>query len=84
MTDQLSLFRGQLTKIRRRWIKVGGGYLWSDDIGAAEVKDQSGNKILLDTLFVPNLGVNLISGDKLSKDFKLKGLLDHPSFTFVD
>ena len=27
MIDQLSVFRGPLTKIMRRWIKVGGGFL---------------------------------------------------------
>ena len=84
MTDQLSLFRGPLTKIMRRWIKVGGGFLWSDHVGRAVVQDQFGNEIVLNTLHVPKLGVNLISGDKLSKDFSLKGLLEHPSFTFVD
>lgn len=84
MTDQLSLFRGQLTKIMRRWIKVGGGFLSSEYSGDVEVKDQEGCTLLLPALYVPKLGVNLISGDKLTKEFHLKGLLMHPTFTFVD
>ncbi|KAI7159413.1 hypothetical protein KC324_g13609 [Hortaea werneckii] len=84
MTDQLSLFRGQLTKITRRWIKVGGGFLSSEYSGDVEVKDQNGFTLLLPALYVPKLGVNLISGDKLTKEFQLKGLLMHPTFTFVD
>ena len=71
MTDQRGLFRGPLIRINRRWIKVGGGWLHSDSMGEAIVTDGSGKEIKLLSLFVPELGVNLISCRKLCKDYNL-------------
>jgi hypothetical protein len=76
MTDDKSLFRSQLTPIRRRTILVGGGQLYSDFIGTAELKVKgSGSVLLSDVLYVPNLGVNLLSSRKLchSKGLKFTG-----------
>lgn len=84
MTDQLSVFRGSLKEIPRRWVKVGGGYLHADQAGDAVVQDQEGNETVLFALFVPALGVNLVSGRKLCSDYKLKGLMDDDSFTLID
>ena len=53
-------------------------------MGLATIQDQHGNELVLNTLYIPGLGVNLISSNKLSKDFHLKGLLEHPFFTFVN
>jgi hypothetical protein len=60
MTDDKSLFRSQLIPIRRRTILVGGGQLYTNFIGTAELKvNGSGSVLLLDVLYIPNLGVNL-------------------------
>lgn len=47
MSDQLTLFRGPLIQIRRRWIKVGGGYLFSNHIGEAVIKPKKGKSLIL-------------------------------------
>ena len=73
MTDDKSLFRSQLTPIRRRTILVGGGQLYADFIGTAELKVKgSGSVLLSDVLYVPNLGVNLLSSRKLCRSKGLK------------
>jgi hypothetical protein len=62
MTDDKSLFRSQLIPIRHRTILVGGGQLYTNFIGTAELKvNGSGSVLLLDVLYIPNLGVNLLS-----------------------
>ncbi|KAI6247058.1 hypothetical protein HI914_04937 [Erysiphe necator] len=65
MTDNKSLFSSSLKPCRRR-IQVGGGYIYSDGIGTAMVKLKDGNYIFLaNTLFVPDLGCNLLSVKKM-------------------
>jgi hypothetical protein len=83
MTDNPSCFRGPLIPLRRRWIKVGGGYLWSDSYRKAVIGDKSQNWIELDVLLIPGLGVNLISGKKLCAEYNLYSLMKPDSFTIV-
>jgi hypothetical protein len=65
MTNQRQLFRS-LAPVKRRTIKVGGGKLYSWHIGVCELRVLSRRTILLkDVLFVPNLGVNLLSSRKI-------------------
>jgi hypothetical protein len=47
MTDQLTLSRGPLIQIRKRWIKVGGGYLCADHIGKAVIRPEKGESSML-------------------------------------
>ena len=82
MTDNLRLFRGPLTPIRRRTIKVGGGVLYSDQRGTAEMIGRNGRTQLAKCLYVPGLGVNLLSGRRLCStglrgSFDSKGLYLH-------
>ena len=65
MTDNLQLFRGPLKPIRRRVIKVGGGRLCSDKCGLACVRDKKGRTRLITALYVPCLGVDLLSVRRL-------------------
>lgn len=66
MTDDPSLFRGPLIKIKRRRIRVGGGELSSAKKGTVELRVQDGGSTLLkDCLLVPNLGANLMSGRRI-------------------
>ena len=52
--------------IKRRVIKVGGGRLYTDQYGTAVLRVLDGNQALLvNILYVPLLGVNLLSGRKL-------------------
>ena len=85
MTDNLQLFRPlSLRRTRRRWIKVGGGFLQSHQIGEAVVHNHFGKEFCFSALFVPNLGVTLISGQKLVKEFNLFGVMGYSSFYMVD
>ena len=66
MTDNLRLFNSPLQSIRRHTIKVGGGKLYSDQCGTAIMRAKDGNTATLSSvLFVPNLGVNLLSVRRL-------------------
>ena len=66
MTDDKSLFRSPLAPIRQRTILVGGGQLYANWKGTAELRVRDGSSILIsDVLYVPNLGVNLLSSKKL-------------------
>jgi hypothetical protein len=66
MTDNKSLFRSSLVLIKRRTISVGGGQLFADCKGIAELYVQGSGSILVsDVLYVPNLGANLLSSKKL-------------------
>jgi hypothetical protein len=57
MSDQPNLFR-QLIPIERRSIAVGGGVMYTDHKGVAELVCEDGSFLLLqDTLYVPGLGV---------------------------
>ena len=65
MSDQPSLFR-RMTQIKRRTIRVGGGYLYADWKGEAQVVCKNGSSTWLsDVLLVPNLGINLLSGRRI-------------------
>ena len=75
MTDELRLFSGPLESIKRRTIKVGGGKLYSDQRGMAIMKAEDGECELKETLYVPDLGVNLLSARRLTKK-GLKGSFD--------
>ncbi|KAF2206123.1 hypothetical protein CERZMDRAFT_54456, partial [Cercospora zeae-maydis SCOH1-5] len=62
MTDQESLFRELKPLQRKKWIKVGGGYLIATHVGNAVMGGKRGKQIVLkNVLFVPGLGVNLVS-----------------------
>jgi hypothetical protein len=66
MTDDKSLFRLPLIPIRRKTILVGGGQLFTNWMGTAELRVKGSGSILIsDVLYVPNLGVNLLSSKKL-------------------
>jgi hypothetical protein len=85
MTDQPSSFRQPMIPIKRRWIKVGGGrYLASDFCGQVVIHDKSGKSIELRALLVPELGVNLISGRRLSAEHNLFGLMAPEFFAMID
>ncbi|KAI0999270.1 hypothetical protein K3495_g8924 [Podosphaera aphanis] len=70
MTNQFKLFRGPLEKLKKkRQIQVGGGILWSEARGTVRVKANDGSFYYLkDCLFVPGLGINLISAQCLCRD----------------
>jgi hypothetical protein len=66
MTDKSNCFRGPLIQIRRRYIQVGGGILYSDSMGTAILVDHMGRELeLQQTLLVPGLGANLLSARNL-------------------
>lgn len=84
MTDQRQLFSGPLTRIMRRTIKVGGGVLYADYVGSVMLVDRHGNSIPLSSvLYVPKLGVNLLSGRQACKN-GLKGSFDDRSLYLRD
>ncbi|KAI1002675.1 hypothetical protein K3495_g5522 [Podosphaera aphanis] len=70
MTDQLKLFRGPLEKLKKkRQIQVGGSILRSEARGTVRVEANDGSFCYLkDCLFVPGLGINLISARCLCRD----------------
>ena len=84
MTDQISLFRGPLTVIKRRWVKVGGGFLSFENVGMAAVQDGHGGEIMLEVFYVPKLGVNLVSCRKLCLEFQVHGVMWDDAFYFLD
>ena len=68
MTDKLHLFSGPLEHMRRRTIKVGGGYLHSDRIGDITLLSKRGTPITINSVYyVPGLGANLMSTRRLCK-----------------
>ncbi len=75
MTDQLRLFSGPLKSIKRRTIKVGGGKLCSDQCGTVVMK-VNGECRLTEVLYVPDLGVNLLSGRRFTR-CGLRGSFDN-------
>ncbi len=83
MTDQTQLFRGPLIPIHRRTIKVGGGKLYSECKGTVEMRVSSGRSVLLsDVLYVPRLGVNLMSSRKICSQDNILGLFDNRTMYF--
>lgn len=83
MTDQLHLFR-KLRSISKVHIQVGGGMLFSCMRGIAMVKAVDGTSCFLENvLYVPNLGVNLLSAKKLCKG-GYKGAFDDESIWITE
>lgn len=83
MTDQTQLFRGPLIPIHRRTIKVGGGKLYSECKGTVEMRVESGGSALLsDVLYVPRLGVNLLSSRKICSKEGVLGSFDDKTMYF--
>jgi hypothetical protein len=81
MSDQPSLFR-RMIKIKRRLVRVGGGELYADWRGEAQVVCKDGSSTWLsDVLLVPNLGVNLLSGRRICAA-GLKGRFDSNALCF--
>lgn len=83
MTNQRRLFIRNLIPIRRRWIKVGGGRLFSDFKGDVALKCPDGSSgILPDFLLVNGLGVNLLSAKKFCEKNNAKGVFDDKIMIF--
>jgi hypothetical protein len=82
MTDDKSLFRSPLVSIRQRTILVGGGQLYANQKGTTELKVKGSGSILIsDVLYVPHLGVNLLSSKRLcSKGLTFTG--DYTNMAF--
>jgi hypothetical protein len=65
MSDQRELFR-ELKSIPRRPIRVGGGVIYSWEKGNTNLMCEDGSSMLLsDILYVPGLGVNLLSARRV-------------------
>jgi Reverse transcriptase (RNA-dependent DNA polymerase)/gag-polypeptide of LTR copia-type len=83
MTDNPNLFRGAMVPIQRRVVKVGGGKLYADYMGQAEMR-VNGDSLLLDNvLYVPGLGHNLLSSRKLCTDWNSLGVFNDKSMWFI-
>ncbi|KAI0995304.1 hypothetical protein K3495_g12878, partial [Podosphaera aphanis] len=68
MSDQPDLFR-TYQRIKRRSIQVGGGVMYADYKGTVDLVCENGSSTRLkDVLFVPNLGVNLLSARKVCQN----------------
>lgn len=75
MSDKIYLF-SNLIPIKRRTIRVGGGVMYAEFKGSARLVCEDGSYTTLpDTLFVPNLGVNLLSARRMC-DTGLRGYFD--------
>ena len=83
MTDQPNLFRGPLTTIPCRTIRVGGGKLYSNQMGIVEMRAESGSMLLDKVLFVPRLGVNLLSTRKICSQDHITGAFDDKKMWFT-
>jgi hypothetical protein len=84
MTDNPRLFSDPPRQTARTTIKVGGGRLYSTKRGIVKIQDSSGSQLVLkDVLYVPDLGVNLLSGRKLCKE-GLKGSFDDRKMYYLD
>lgn len=83
ISDQLSLFRS-LTAIPRQTIIVGGSRLCANAKGIVKVtcEDES-SMYLSDVLFVPKLGINLISSRKICRHIGLQGTFDQQNIFFT-
>jgi hypothetical protein len=81
MSDQPNLFRN-LEPIKRRTVKVGGGVLYANHRGTANMVCPDGSSMLLaDCLYVPDLGVNLMSARRLCEG-GLKGAFNDKKMYF--
>jgi hypothetical protein len=83
MTNQTQLFRGPLIPIPRRTIRVRGGKLYSSFKGMVEIKvDSRGSINLSDVLYVPKLGVNLLSSRKICSQ-NATSMFDDKRMSFI-
>jgi hypothetical protein len=82
MTDDISLFRTLLVLIQPRAILVGGGQLFANEKGIAELKVKgSGSVLISNVLYIPQLGVNLLSTKRLySKGLTFTSDENHMAF----
>jgi hypothetical protein len=65
MSDQPLLFRN-FERINKRIIKVGGGVMYCNHKGTVDVVCKDGSKMTLaNVLYIPGLGVNLLSGRRI-------------------
>jgi hypothetical protein len=85
MTDQKSLFRSSVKPYYKGyWVRVGGRSLEITGQGETKLETESGDSIkLLNTLYVPFLGANLLSASQLCKA-GLRGAFDHKSLVMLD
>jgi hypothetical protein len=83
MTDKPDLFRGPMIPIKRRTVKVGGGRLYADFKGRVEMRVAGVSLILEDVLYVPGLGINLLSSRKLCSEWKCLGVFNSDSMWFI-
>jgi hypothetical protein len=82
MSDQRNLF-SSLKRTPRRTISVGGGFLYSEHRGSVKVVCKDGTAMILkNVLFVPNLGINLLSGRRLC-EAGLRGSFSANSMQFL-
>ncbi|KAK6585469.1 hypothetical protein PZA11_002196 [Diplocarpon coronariae] len=84
MTDKPHLFRGPLTKIKRRSIKVGGGRLYADSMGTVEMNVAGVSFLLQNVLLVPGLGINLLSSRKICAELNCVGVFNNQFMWFIN
>ena len=85
MTDSKVFFPLSVTPISNKYVRVGGGRLPIRGIGTGVVHlGKSGSIELPGMLFVPNLGVNLISVSALVRNAGWKGIVVENSFHVYD
>jgi hypothetical protein len=81
MSDQPDLFR-DIKHIKRRSIRVGGGVMYTDHKGTVDMVCEDGSSMLLsDVLYVPGLGVNLLSARRVCQN-GLEGTFNHKKMFF--
>ena len=72
ITNQLRHFSGPLNWIKRRTIKIGERRLYLNQYRTAIIRVKNGKSRLTEVLYIPNLGVNLLSGKRFTK-YGLRG-----------
>ena len=66
MTDQLSLFKGPLKPVKARTVRgAGDSKLDIKGAGSVRIQTKGGEMTLSNVLYVPDLGVSLLSGSSL-------------------
>ncbi|KAI0998336.1 hypothetical protein K3495_g9858 [Podosphaera aphanis] len=81
MSNNKNVYRS-LNSIPQRCIKVGGGKLYAREAGTAVVNLGGVKFFAKDTLFVPKLGANLLSGKKICEQMNLRGAFDAEKMYF--
>ena len=81
MSHRPDLFR-KLKRIKRRSIQVGGGVMYADHKGTVDMVCEDGSSmLLLDVLYVPGLGVNLLSARRVCQN-GLEGIFNDKKMFF--